>query len=62
LEKYELDLDQIAELLHHAIDLFLRYEYELGYDEPRARSEAIQEIVRTLALQEDSSEEPGQSA
>jgi hypothetical protein len=57
LEKYELDIDQIAELLHHAIDLFLRYEYELGYDEPRARAETIQEIVRTLALQTEGPED-----
>lgn len=55
MEKYELDLDEIGELLNHAIDLFLKYEYEMGYDEPRARMETIQEIVRVLTSAEEGS-------
>jgi hypothetical protein len=51
--KYELDLNQIAELLDHLIDVFLKYEYEHGYDEPRARMEAIREIMDALESQED---------
>lgn len=53
MERYEFDLDEITELLNHVIDLFLKYEYEEGYDEPRARMEAVQKIVRTLAAEAD---------
>jgi hypothetical protein len=52
-DRYVLDLDQIAQLLHHFTDLYLKYEYEQGYDEPRARLAAIRDIIEALRAQED---------
>jgi hypothetical protein len=48
MAKYVLDSDQLKTVIERAIDLFLEYQYRLGYDEPRARSEVVMDIMEIL--------------
>ncbi len=45
---YTFDQAELAGLLHKAIDAFMDYQYRHGYEEPRAREEAIRNIIRIL--------------
>lgn len=48
MPRYVFDTQQITQILDKTIDLFLEYQFKHGYDEPKARSEAIREIIGLL--------------
>lgn len=48
MKKYLLNSQQVKQLMEKAIDLFLEYQYKRGYDEPRARSEAVMEVMGSI--------------
>jgi septation ring formation regulator EzrA len=48
MKKYLLNSQQVKELIEKAIDLFLEYQYKRGYDEPKARSEAVMEVMGSI--------------
>jgi len=48
MKKYLLHADQLKQLMEKTIDLFLEYQYKLGYDEPVAKSRAVTEIIGSL--------------
>jgi hypothetical protein len=50
MEKYLLDSGQLETLLDKTIDLFLRYQYRHGYDEPLARSRAVADVIGSLRI------------
>jgi hypothetical protein len=54
MAKFLIDSKQFTQILDRTINLFLDYQYKHGYDEPRARSEAIREVIGSLKLLEDS--------
>jgi hypothetical protein len=54
MAKLLIDSKQLTHILDRTIDLFLHYQYKRGYEEPRARSEAIREVIGSLKLLEDS--------
>lgn len=43
-----IDSNQLREILEKTIDLFQDYQYKHGYDEPRARAEAIMDVLGNL--------------
>jgi hypothetical protein len=55
MKKFLIDSEQFTKILERTIDLFLDYQYKRGYDEPRARSEAILAVVHSLKLLDDCS-------
>ncbi|MFP5214025.1 MAG: hypothetical protein ACLGPL_11680 [Acidobacteriota bacterium] len=48
MKRFVLNSDQLSGLMDRAIDLFLKYQYGDGFDEPKARKEAIQQIMNEL--------------
>jgi hypothetical protein len=48
MAKYTFDSTLLSKLLHRTIDLFLKYQYENGFEEPRAREDAIMDIIGAL--------------
>jgi len=44
-KKYAFDPAMLSRVLDKTIDLFLKYEYESGFEEPRARERAIIDIM-----------------
>ncbi len=48
MEKYLLSDEQLQRLMEKTIDLFLEYQYKLGYEEPLARSKAVMEVIGHL--------------
>jgi hypothetical protein len=48
MAKYRCDSTSLWKVLHRAIDLFLLYQYERGFEEPRAREHAIMDILGAL--------------
>lgn len=55
MTKYSFNAEQLTKILQKTIDLFLEYQYKHGFDEPKARAEAIMDVVGALG----SSREPG---
>jgi hypothetical protein len=45
MTKYAFDSTTLSKVLHKTIDLFLKYQYESGFEEPRAREQAIMDII-----------------
>lgn len=45
MSRYILDSDQIIRILEDTIDLFLKYQYQKGYEESGARAAAIRETM-----------------
>jgi hypothetical protein len=56
MTKYMLTAAMLSKVLHKSIDLFLKYQYESGFEEPRAREQAIMDIIGLLEQQVGSSE------
>jgi hypothetical protein len=54
MPKFLIDSKQLTKILERTIDLFLDYQYKHGHDEPRARSQAIREVISSLELLEAS--------
>ena len=50
MEKYLLDSRQLETILDKTIDLFLKYQYGHGYDEPLARSRAVADVIGSLRV------------
>ncbi len=50
MEKYLLDSKQLETILDKTIDLFLRYQYGRGYEEPLARSRAVADVIGSLRV------------
>lgn len=48
MEKLMIDSLQLEAILEKTIDLFQEYQYKHGYDEPRARAEAIRDIIGAI--------------
>ena len=48
MKKYAFDSRQLEKLLDDTINLFLEYQFKMGYEEPRAREEALREIIGSL--------------
>jgi len=48
MKNYSFNSEQLVRLLENATDLFLKFQYQLGHEEPRARAEAIMEIIDGL--------------
>lgn len=48
MAKYEFEPEQLQEILERTIDLFQDYQYKHGYDEPKARLEAIMDVMESL--------------
>ncbi len=48
MPEISIDSDRLREVLEKTIDLFQDYQYKHGYDEPRARAEAIMDVMGTL--------------
>lgn len=48
MDRYQLDPWQLKQMLEKVIDLFLEYQYKHGYDEPQARTHAVQDVVETI--------------
>lgn len=38
----------LVKILHRTIDQFLKYQYENGFEEPRAREDAIMDVIGAL--------------
>lgn len=53
MRKYVLDSDQLRIILEKVIDIFLNYQFERGYDEPRARTEAIMDVIGSMRALRD---------
>jgi len=54
MPKYLIDSEQLRIILEKSIDIFQIYQFERGYDEPRARTEAVMDVIGTLrALRDD---------
>lgn len=49
MEKCAFNQEEMVRVLDHVIDLFMKYQYERGYEEPRARAEAIRDVMEGLA-------------
>ena len=48
MEKYLLSAEQLQRLMEKTIDLFLEYQYKLGYEEATAKSGAVMDMIETL--------------
>lgn len=48
MAKHSLTSEQIRTLLDRVIDRYLEYEYTFGYEEPRARAEAVRDVLDAL--------------
>jgi len=48
MARYSFTAEQLSMLVDRAIDRFLEYQYKLGYEEPRARKEALRDILDAL--------------
>lgn len=45
MKKYILSTDQLSEILNTTIDQFMSYQFREGFEEPRARQEAIMDVL-----------------
>lgn len=54
MRKFLIDADGLTRILEKTIDLFLEYQYKHGYDEPRARSEAVMAVIESLKRADES--------
>ncbi len=45
---YAFDLNELVDLLDETISVFMEYEYRFGYEEPKARQMAVQEMINRL--------------
>ncbi len=48
MKKYSVDRDQLLEIMDRTINLFLEYQYGQGFEEPRAREEALRDMLASL--------------
>ena len=48
MSKYLFTEEQIQQLIEKSIDLFLKYQYGWGYEEPMAKSAAVMDVMGAL--------------
>ena len=48
MDKYLFSAEQLKQLIEKSIDLFLKYQYGQGYEEPMAKSAAVMDIMGSL--------------
>lgn len=48
MAKYLFTDEQIQQLIEKSIDLFLKYQYGWGYEEPMAKSAAVMDVLGAL--------------
>jgi hypothetical protein len=48
MKKYALSAAQLTKILDATIDRFMSYQYRKGFEEPRARQEAIRDVLELL--------------
>ncbi|MGC8490107.1 MAG: hypothetical protein ACP5SH_00050 [Syntrophobacteraceae bacterium] len=48
MSKYLFTEEQIQQLIEKSIDLFLKYQYGWGYEEPMAKSAAVMDVLGAL--------------
>lgn len=48
MAKYLIDSEQLKAILEKTIDLFQEYQYRHGHEEPRAREEAIMDVLNSI--------------
>ncbi len=48
MERYSFTQEEVVKLLDDAMDLFMEFQYKHGYEEPKARMEAIRAILDLL--------------
>lgn len=48
MEKYLFTAEQLKQLIERSIDLFLKYQYGRGYEEPMAKSAAVMDVMGSL--------------
>lgn len=53
MANYSMSTEQIGMLMDRVIDRFLEYQYRFGYEEPRARAEAVRDVLDALAMVEN---------
>ncbi|MDA8307000.1 MAG: hypothetical protein M0Z81_09255 [Deltaproteobacteria bacterium] len=50
MEKYLFTAEQLKQLIEKSIDLFLKYQYGRGYEEPMAKSAAVMDVLGSLKV------------
>ncbi len=58
MRRYSFDVVALSKLLNKTIDLFLRYQFTEGFEEPEAREMAITDIVGMLQAMKSSQAHP----
>lgn len=48
-KRYTFSAKEMTRILDDTIDRFMEYQYGKGYDEPRARAEAVMDVIERLA-------------
>ena len=48
MANYVLDQAQLVQLLEDVLDKFMDYQFRHGYEEPRAREEALRDVLNEL--------------
>jgi hypothetical protein len=48
MKKYVLSAEQLTKILDATIDRFMSYQFKKGFEEPRARQEAIMDVLEIL--------------
>ncbi|MFZ2446238.1 MAG: hypothetical protein WAW37_07770 [Syntrophobacteraceae bacterium] len=53
MAKFVITSEQLKTIIERTIDLFLEYQYKHGFDEPRARAEAVMDVIGSLKALKD---------
>ena len=48
MDKYLFSAEQLKQLIERSIDLFLKYQYGRGYEEPMAKAAAVMDVIGSL--------------
>lgn len=48
MDKYLFTAEQLKQIIEKSIDLFLKYQYGRGYEEPMAKSAAVMDVMGSL--------------
>ncbi len=58
MRRYSFDVVALSKLLNKTIDLFLRYQFKEGFEEPESREMAITDIIGMLQAMKSSVAHP----
>ncbi len=48
MDKYLFTAEQLKQIIEKSIDLFLKYQYGRGYEEPMAKAAAVMDVMGSL--------------